>query len=325
MSSKTDSRNSSPQASVTIREVKEEQNGQRLDNYLLARLKGVPKSRIYRIIRKGEVRVNKKREKPEYKLKTGDLVRIPPVRTAGPREIVPPSDTLQVLLEKAVLYDDECLMILNKPAGLPVHGGTGVKTGLIEAMRFMHPGVEGLELAHRLDKGTSGCLILAKTAKVLKILAGQFKSGAVSKTYHAIVQGQWPEDSLEVRAALKRQPPRGGERRVSVSDAGKSAITRFSVIERFAEATYLQANPLTGRTHQIRVHAQLAGHPIIGDEKYASAGDRRRFAEMGIKRLCLHASELSLPHPQSGKTLTVEAPHDEQFTLALRILERAGD
>ena len=307
-------------------EVAEEQAGQRLDNFLHSRLKGVPKSRIYRIIRKGEVRVNKKREKPEYKLEAGDQIRIPPVRMAEPRELIPPSDALQELLSDAVLLDDPDFMVINKPAGLPVHGGTGVKTGLIEALRHMYPAMTGLELVHRLDKGTSGCILVAKNARALKFLSDQFKTGKVNKTYHALVQGTWPDSLEEIDAPLERCEPRGGERLVKVSPSGKSALTGFTILEVFSAATLVQANPRTGRTHQIRVHARHADHPMIGDDKYSEEADRERFGKLGIKRLCLHAARLELVSPGTGKRLRVDAPYDSQFEAAISLLRQpAGD
>lgn len=320
MSSDTPSSASPGETAVTFQEVGENQAGQRLDNFLLSRLKGVPKSRIYRIIRKGEVRVNKKREKPDYKLGRGDIVRIPPVRLAEPQTQIPPTAALTDLLAASVLYSDDDLLIINKPAGLPVHGGTGVKTGLIEALRHMYPDLDGLELVHRLDKGTSGCLLLTKNGRTLKALSAQFKNGRVNKTYHALVEGAWPAEMAEVSAPLQRQQPQGGERFVAVSREGKSALTRFSILDSFPAATLVQANPVTGRTHQIRVHAQLAGHPVIGDEKYSELASRKQFARYGIRRLCLHAAELGFTHPQTGKRLTFKAPYDEQFEQALRIL-----
>lgn len=311
---------------VSFQDIDPDQAGQRLDNFLLARLKGVPKSRIYRIIRKGEVRVNKKREKPDYKLRAGDRVRIPPVRVAQGTEQPPPSRDLQALLTDSVLYQDENMLVVNKPSGLPVHGGTGVKVGLIEALRHMYPDLPGLELVHRLDKGTSGCLLVARNARALKQLADQFKTGKVSKTYHALVQGSWPAGLTEINERLQRQEPRGGERLVTVSQDGKSATTHFRVLESFDAASLVQANPVTGRTHQIRVHALHAGHPIIGDEKYADGAATKRFAGLGIRRLCLHAAALALDDPGTGTRVTVEAPYDAQFTNALRILRQgAGD
>ncbi len=316
---------SAPGPAVTFQEVSREQEGQRLDNFLLSRLKGVPKSRIYRIIRKGEVRVNKKREKPEYKLKSGDLVRIPPVRIAAPKEQIPPSQALQKLLNESVLYQDEQILVLNKPAGLPVHAGTGVKTGLIEALRYMYPELGSLELVHRLDKGTSGCLLLAKNARSLKLLSAQFKASETRKVYHALVQGIWPGNLTRIDAPLLRQQEKNGERYVEVSQEGKAACTLFSVLEELPEATLVEASPLTGRTHQIRVHTRLANCPIIGDEKYSEEEARQTFARRGIKRLCLHAASLAFVHPETGEALTVSAPREKQFDAALKVLRQAGD
>lgn len=310
---------------VSFQEVREEQEGQRLDNFLVSRLKGVPKSRIYRLIRKGEVRVNKKRVKPEYKLKTADLVRIPPIRIAERAARQAPSEDLQALINNSVLHEDADLLVLNKLSGLPVHGGTGVKTGLIEALRSMKPEESDLELAHRLDKGTSGCLLIAKHPKALKLLSEQFKTGHINKTYHALVQGSWPAHLGEINAALQRQEPQGGERFVSVSKEGKHALTRFRILEKLPDATLVEACPVTGRTHQIRVHAQLAGYPIIGDEKYSEPAPRKAFSRQGIKRLCLHAAVLSFVHPVSGDRLTVKAPYDSQFEAAIRVLRQARD
>lgn len=324
MSRKSPTKAASEYAEVSFQEISADHAGQRLDNYLLARLKGVPKSRIYRIIRKGEVRVNKKREKPEYKLQTGDLVRVPPVCLAGRNKQVPPTPALQALLREAILFEDDYLLIINKPAGLSVHRGTGVQTGLIESLRHMFPELPALELVHRLDKGTSGCLLLAKQNRTLKALSAQFKENKVSKTYHAIVEGHWP-DLSEVSAALDKGPAHGGERFVKVSNRGKSALTRFNVLEALAGATLVQANPVTGRTHQIRVHAQLAGCPVVGDEKYSTSKSRQHFAKVGIQRLCLHAAELALDHPGTGKRLVRQAPHDSAFEAALRCLRSTSD
>lgn len=310
---------------MSFQEVSQEQEGQRLDNFLLSRLKGVPKSRIYRIIRKGEVRVNKKREKPEYKLKTGDIVRIPPVRVAAPKEQIPPSAALQELLSESVLYQDEHILVLNKPAGLAVHAGTGVKTGLIEALRHMYPELASLELVHRLDKGTSGCLLLAKNSKSLKLLSAQFKAGETKKIYHALVQGKWSPQQTEIDAPLLRQQEKNGERFVVVSPEGKSARTLFSALEEFHHATLVEASPLTGRTHQIRVHASFANCPIIGDEKYSEDAARQAFARQGIKRLCLHAASLTFVHPETSQSMTLTAPPERQFDAALKVLRQAGD
>jgi len=310
------------QTAVTFQEIGKSHAGQRLDNFLITRLKGVPKSRIYRIIRKGEVRVNKKRVKPDYKLQMMDKVRIPPIRTAERGETMPPTQALQDVLQKAILFEDEDMLVINKPAGIAVHAGTGVKTGLVEALRHMKPELDRLELVHRLDKGTSGCLLLARNASTLKSLSEQFKTSNVSKTYHALVDGQWPEDAMEISAALQRQPAQGGERFVNVSADGKSARTFFSILDSYSQASLLEARPVTGRTHQIRVHAQLAGHCVIGDDKYAESDRLKYFRQMGIRRLCLHARELTVVHPGTGKPVTFSADHDAHFDSAITLLRQ---
>ncbi|MEX2366030.1 MAG: RluA family pseudouridine synthase, partial [Pseudohongiellaceae bacterium] len=299
--------------------VLENQVGQRVDNYLLSRLKGVPKSRIYRIIRKGEVRVNKKRVKPDYKLALHDAVRIPPVRVARSADVGVPSEQLARTVKNAVLYEDEDLLILNKPSGLPVHGGTGVKAGLIEVLRYLHPQQGYLELVHRLDKGTSGCIMVAKNARVLKGLNQQLRERLMDKRYHALVCGQWPLHLQEIRAALYRHAAAGGERMVQVDKDGKAAVTRFRILRRGEDYTLIEAAPETGRTHQIRVHAQLAGHAIAGDEKYNTAESNRQLKRQGVTRLCLHAASLELEHPP-GQRLQVRAPCDDRFSAAIDLL-----
>jgi 23S rRNA pseudouridine955/2504/2580 synthase len=303
--------------------IDENQAGQRIDNFLLARLKGVPKSRIYRIIRKGEVRVNKKKVKPEYKLQTSDLVRVPPVRVAESKALVPPSKQLEDLIKGSILYEDEDLLILNKPSGLPVHAGTGVKIGLIEALRYIFSSEPSLELAHRLDKGTSGCIMVAKHSKALRALNLALKQGEVSKTYHAVVFGQWPKTVTEVSAPLYKNQPRSGERFVEVSQEGKAALTRFSILQEFKEFTLIEAKPVTGRTHQIRVHAQYVGHSISGDEKYSEASLNSTLKSKGLGRLCLHAAQLRLQHPMTNKALEVRAPYDEQLEKVMSFLLRS--
>lgn len=304
---------------VQVLEVAEHQQDQRLDNFLVARLKGVPKTLIYRIIRKGEVRVNGKRAKPEQKLETGDQVRVPPLRMSVASAPQMPGAGLQALLRVAVLFEDEHVLVLNKPAGLSVHAGTGVKQGLIEALRAMYPELPGLELVHRLDKGTSGCLLLAKTGKARRALMNDFRDKAVHKIYHAIVAGTWPVQTRTVDACLQRQAERGGERRVEVDADGKEARTDFRILKKFAGATLVEAKPLTGRTHQIRVHAALAGCPLLGDDKYNGKTGRK-----DIHRLCLHAAEVRFMHPDTGRTLVLKAPYDAAFTQILASLA-AGD
>lgn len=298
-------------------------DGQRLDNFLMRLLKGVPKSRIYRLIRKGEVRVDKKRCKPEKKLEAGQQVRIPPF--SGPADNTPPvpSPRLQSLLRDSLLAEHSDYLVLNKPAGLAVHGGSGIRLGLIEALRQMQPEWAAAELAHRLDRETSGCLLIALNGKSLKDLQGQFKAKTVHKHYWALVHGEWPDTTREVTAALRKNEVSAGERIVRVAADGKPARTGFRVLRRFAGATLLEAAPETGRTHQIRVHCQFAGHPIVGDDKYAQAGlkDPQIAGLASNRQLCLHASRLGFTEPHSGQTVEFTAQLDEQFERLLAELE----
>jgi 23S rRNA pseudouridine955/2504/2580 synthase len=303
---------------VQLVEVDGNAHGQRVDNFLLSRLKGVPKSRIYRIIRKGEVRVNGKRVKPEYKLQTEDSVRIPPLRLSQ-HKAPEPSAQLSELLRKAVMFSDQDILVLNKPAGLAVHRGSGIQISVIDALHSLYPG-EYLELVHRLDKGTSGCLLLARNARSLKILQDAFRERDTRKEYHALVHGQWPDDLRQVSAGLQRAPEKHGERKVYVSESGKDAATRFHCLAHYANHSLLQVMPVTGRTHQIRVHAAFAGYPLCGDEKYSSTEQRQSLKRLGITRLCLHAAKLSLKHPGDDRALQFEAPYDASFMAAIQIL-----
>ena len=299
-------------------EVDENSARQRLDNFLVSRLKGVPKTRIYRIIRKGEVRVNGKRVKPDYKLQLSDLIRIPPVRVSTP-VIRIPTPELSKLIQDSVLYLDESFLIVNKPSGLPVHAGTGVKISLIDVMRDIYKD-EYIELAHRIDKGTSGCLLLARNSSALKQLQAGFKARVIKKSYHALVHGRWPEQIEEINVALQKSAEAGGERTVSVSEQGLKSLTRFILIKHFKRYSLVIAKPVTGRTHQIRVHAQFAGYPLCGDEKYSSKERQKKLSKLGISRLCLHADSLEFAHPESGKAIKVSAPYDDKFNFALKTL-----
>lgn len=305
---------------VAIIDVPAHQEEQRLDNFLLGRLKGVPKTLIYRIIRKGEVRVNGKRAKPDSRIGAGDKVRVPPLRTAETGVVPKPGVQLADRLQAAILLDDPLFLVLDKPAGLPVHAGTGARLGVIEAMRQLYPQWPGLELVHRLDKGTSGCLLLAKTGKARKQLMDAFREHTVRKTYHAIVCGRWPAHLKRVDAALLRQPERGGQRRVELDDDGKEASTEFAILQSLGQATLVEARPLTGRTHQIRVHAASAGCPLLGDDKYAAEPQDKLQQRAGSKRLFLHAAALSFPHPADGRRVCVSAPYDAAFAHALSAL-----
>lgn len=312
------------QGSVSFLTVGEAADQQRLDNFLHSRLKGAPKSLIYRIIRKGEVRINGKRAKAESRLNEGDQVRVPPLRLTDNSDKPVASAELLAHLEAAVLYRDEHLLVLNKPAGLPVHAGTGMRLGVIEAMRCLLPDYPGLELVHRLDKGTSGCLLMALTGRARKALSAAFREQQVKKTYHLVVAGRWPRRLQRVESALRRQPERSGERRVEVAAEGKPALTEFRMLTSFAAATLMEAKPATGRTHQIRVHATESGHPLLGDDKYHNATSLALSKQLGVRRLCLHAAALQFNHPETGATLFVKAPADEAFKAVLARLEAGG-
>lgn len=301
--------------------VTEDQDGQRLDNFLLARLKGVPKSLIYRVIRKGEVRVNKGRAKPDRKLLEGDVVRVPPVRVSQ-KKIPFAGDSIKKLLAESILYESSELIVVNKPSGLAVHGGSGVSLGLIEALRQMQAPGSFLELVHRLDRDTSGCVMVAKKRSMLRYLQDLLRQeGGIDKTYFALVKGRWPKRKSQVNVPLRKNELQNGERIVKVSIDGKASKTEFSIEKYFSKATLVKAKPITGRTHQIRVHALHAGHPLVGDDKY---GDRELDKEMkdkGIRRLFLHACLLKIPL-QDGTTLEISAPLPKELKKGLAALDK---
>lgn len=309
----------SPTSGVQLIEVAPELAGQRIDNFLRTQLKGVPKTLIYRILRKGEVRVNKGRIKPEYKLQAGDVVRVPPLRLAERDEPEPLAQGLLERLEAAIVYEDKALIVLNKPAGIAVHGGSGLNYGVIEAFRQLRPDAKDLELVHRLDRDTSGLLMIAKKRSMLRHLHEALRGDGVDKRYMALVRGHWATARKQVNAPLQKSNLRSGERMVEVDSEGKEALTLFRVLRRFGEfATLVEARPVTGRTHQIRVHAKHAGHSIAGDSKYGDDDFTREIRELGGKRLFLHAYELVVPLPDGGE-LRLEAPVDEMWA---RTLER---
>lgn len=288
--------------------VDEAVSGQRIDNFLVTQLKGVPKSRIYRLLRKGEVRVNKGRVKPDYRLVGGDSIRIPPVRLSQRPTLPAPGIGLRRHLEASVLLESDSYLVIDKPAGLAVHGGSGVSLGLIEALRQCRPDAGFLELVHRLDKETSGCLLLAKKRSALRHLQQQLREGRVSKLYQALVMGDWPKGISSIDAPLRKNTLESGERIVRPVRDGKRAVTHFQVMGRFEFATLLAVRLETGRTHQIRVHAQLAGHSLAGDAKYGDGEFNACMNSRGLKRMFLHASELSFIDPESEKPVTVTAP-----------------
>lgn len=300
----------------------EGEDGQRIDNFLVRFLKGVPRSRIYRMVRKGEVRVNGGRVAASYRLCPGDSVRLPPVRTAE-RGAAPSfrSRTLE-RLKQAIVYEDERVIVLNKPAGVAVHGGSGVDYGVIEALRVLRPRALTLELAHRLDRDTSGCLVLAKRRSALRTLHELFREGAIDKRYLALLAGRLEGERSEVTLALRKNTLRSGERVVRPDAAGKSALTRFLVRRRYAGATLVEARLETGRTHQIRVHAAAIGLPIVGDDKYGDAEANRAARQLGLKRLFLHAACLRFRWPGEDRSLMLEAELDADLQHYLDRLER---
>ncbi|PTT52565.1 23S rRNA pseudouridine(955/2504/2580) synthase RluC [Aeromonas sp. HMWF014] len=296
------------QQQVRLLTIEAEHEGQRIDNFLKTQLKGVPKSLIYRILRKGEVRVNKKRIKPEYKLCPGDEVRVPPVRVAEKNEL--PSANLGSIqrLESQILFEDDAMIVLNKPSGMAVHGGSGLSFGVIEGLRALRPDARFLELVHRLDRDTSGVLLVAKKRSALRSLHEQLRVKTMRKQYLALVRGQWQPHVKVVNAPLRKNDLQSGERVVRVSSDGKPSETRFRIARQFAEATLVECSPITGRTHQIRVHTQHAGHPIACDDKYGEAAFDEKMRSQGLKRLFLHAWKLSFTHPVDGREMQVEAP-----------------
>jgi 23S rRNA pseudouridine955/2504/2580 synthase len=281
---------------------------QRVDNFLITHWKGVPKSHIYRLLRKGEIRVNKKRVKPETRLHTGDLLRLPPVRKAQAMALAVPGTQLLSLVQNAVLYEDADFLVVNKPQGIAVHAGTGNRVGFVEALRWHHKARDEtdsyLELAHRIDKETSGCLVLAKNAAALKYVQGELKARRVTKIYQALVYGKWPDGLTKVDVPLQKVEICAREKVVKVSEDGKPSLTQFRIIRKLAEVTLLEARPATGRMHQIRVHCQHAGHPIVGDPKYTRMHEAKPDNE---HRLCLHAAAVSFELPSGEGRLEVEA------------------
>lgn len=299
-----------------------EQDGQRIDNFLKTQLKGVPKSLIYRILRKGEVRVNKKRIKPEYKLCAGDEIRIPPVRVAEENAL--PSSKLSSVqaLAHQILFEDDAIIVLNKPSGLAVHGGSGLSFGVIEGLRALRPESRFLELVHRLDRDTSGLLLVAKKRSALKHLHEQLRVKTMRKQYLALVRGQWQPHVKVVNAPLLKNILQSGERIVRVNSEGKPSETRFQIMQKFANATLVLASPITGRTHQIRVHTAHAGHPIACDDKYGERAFDEQVRTAGLTRLFLHAYRLTFTHPVTGKEMSVEAPLDKDLQAVLDRLDK---
>lgn len=302
--------------------IEEDAAGQRIDNWLLRELKGWPRSQIYRLLRSGQVRVNSGRRRPDYRLRAGDRVRLPPQAAADPsagRPAVPAA--LRAQLAAAVIQDTPELIVLDKPAGLAVHGGSGVSFGVIEGLRAVYPDGERLELVHRLDRETSGCLLVARKRGMLKALHAQFRDNTVEKRYLALVAGRWQRGRDTVELPLDVRHRAGGERHVVVADSGKPARTEFRLVEDFGWASLLEVMPHTGRTHQIRVHAQALGHPVAGDERYGDPDFNHDMAALGLNRLFLHAHAVSFTHPGSGEPWALSAPLPPALSA---VLERLG-
>jgi len=302
---------SAPPSQVSFALIDEDQAGQRLDNFLMTRLKGVPKSRIYNIIRKGEVRVNKGRSKPDYKILKGDEIRIPPVRIAEKELAAKPSNVMTSLLENSVLFENEGLLVINKPPGLAVHGGSGISLGLIETLRQMRPDARYLELIHRLDRDTSGCIMIAKKRSILRHLQAALReknTSGITKVYQALVIGQWPQTCRRVDAPLLKIEVADDERVVKVHADGKPSLTEFKLLSAYTNCSLVEARPITGRTHQIRVHAKHMGHSLVGDEKYGDDNFNKQMRNVGVKRLFLHAAELGFYLPDAKEKTIVKAP-----------------
>lgn len=322
----TDS-NTSPSEKPKVRfiTIDGEDAGQRIDNFLLRTLKGVPKSMIYRLLRKGEIRVNKKRTKPEYKLQNEDIIRVAPIRVS--QESAPVSTQLNVVsnLEKQILFEDERLIVINKPSGMAVHGGSGLSFGLIEALRALRPKAKMLELVHRLDRDTSGCLVVAKKRSALRNLHEQLRNKTVQKFYHALVKGRWSPKLTRVTEGLRKNDLKSGERVVIVDNInGKPSETRYKVIQHYQGATLVRAFPVTGRTHQIRVHCQTKGHPIACDPKYGYEEFDEAMKAHGLNRLFLHAASIEFTHPGTKQRLKIEAPLEPALNQVLKKLTRVN-
>jgi 23S rRNA pseudouridine955/2504/2580 synthase len=301
--------------------------GQRLDNFLLRQCKGVPKSHIYRILRSGEVRVNSGRAAADYRIAVGDQIRIPPLRLpAKPaEEVVQKVAHASRKAELPVIFEDEAMLVLNKPAGLAVHGGSGVAWGVIEALRHQRPDARFIELAHRLDRETSGLLLVGKKRSSLKMLHEMFRHGTADKRYLALVAGEWTDTLRHVKLALNRTLTVDGERRVKVDDdEGQESHTIFRLLRRGKRFSLLEAQLKTGRTHQIRVHLAHLGFPIVGDDKYGDFALNKALQREGLKRMFLHAWKIGFPHPVSGDKLNLSAPLPEELRRFLAKIEAEG-
>lgn len=308
---------------VQFIEISASQAGQRIDNFLLTLEKGVPKSRIYRAIRKGEVRVNKGRIKQTYKIKAGDVIRVPPLQVSektAPTEI---NESLQQQLLASIIFEDDTMLVLNKPSGLAVHAGTQIQVGVIEAFRLIKPELEFIELVHRLDRDTSGCLLIAKSRESLLNLQQQMLSEQIDKRYLTLLKGEMNSDEVYIEQPLQKNTVSSGERMVKVDPEGKSAKTLFIKRQSYGIAQLSEVKLFTGRTHQIRVHSAWSGHPVAGDDKYGDREFNKQMKTFGLKRLFLHAWRLGIHHPITQEPLSLEAPLPEKLQQVIKQLEQA--
>ena len=298
--------------------------GQRIDNFLIRHFKGVPKSHIYKMLRKGEVRVNKKRIKATYKLEPGDQVRLPPVRTSQEKTRRPPDAMIQRLSQR-IVYEDDRLVVVNKPSGLAAHAGSGIDFGLIEIMQQMENKGGEVFLVHRLDRGTSGCLLLARDREALRFLQTALQEDRMAKYYIALVKGRWEQQEHKVEMSLRRNKIRGGERLVQVDHDGKHSVSEFTTMRIYAHkpdqegCSLMKIRLLTGRTHQIRVHGAENNHPLAGDRRYGDEEFNRQMKSFGLNRMFLHASAISFPHPDNNQDMKIEPPLDDDLQ---QVLER---
>jgi 23S rRNA pseudouridine955/2504/2580 synthase len=300
--------NSLSKVSASWTEITEDSEGQRVDNYLLKMLKGVPKSYIYRVLRSGEVRVNSGRVRADHRLHAGDKVRIPPVRTSVPLGRKVNTTRAQDVIAAHIIFEDDELMVINKPAGMAVHGGSGISLGVIEHLRAERPAESFLELVHRLDRETSGCLLIAKKRRALLEMHAALRDGNVDKRYVALVKGEWRAPQLSAKIPLHKYLTAEGERRVAVNEQGQYAHTLLRLRQAWPECSLLEAQIMTGRTHQIRVHLAHLGFPIAGDDKYGDFGWNKELTRRGCKRMFLHAESLSLTRPEAAAPLRIKAP-----------------
>ena len=307
---------------VRLFEVSADEAGQRLDNFVHKHLGDIPRSKVYRVIRKGEVRVNGHRAGPDTRLQAHDKIRIPPVRIRPPEEVGRPSSDLQETIRQAIIHEDAKLLVLNKPSGIAVHGGSGVSFGVIEALRALRP-EEHFELAHRLDRDTSGCLIIAKSTPVLRVVHALLREeeSTFEKRYLTLLRAQWDLGKKRIDAPLRTDTRVGGERTVRVDASGKPSLSEFRPVQFFGRrATLMEVSLLTGRTHQIRVHAQHAGHPVAGDEKYGDEAFNEDMRALGLRRMFLHASSVSFDWPEGGQ-FSVNSPLPPELAQVVEQLE----